>query len=92
MRISRQARRVIGASLGAGAAASALLVGMAPYFDCAERLGVDPVALFDGAAKDLGPKAHDLAHEFVRRSDIDLLSFGWVLTDTADGPCYRPTA
>ena len=30
MRISRQARRVIGASIGAGAAASALLVGMAP--------------------------------------------------------------
>jgi hypothetical protein len=69
-----------------------VLVGMAPFHDCAKRLGVDPVPLFDAASKDLGAGARDLARRFARESDVDLQSFGWALIETPEGPCYRPVA
>jgi len=68
-----------------------VLVGKTPFYDCAERLGIDPVALFDEASRDLEADAKALARDFARRSDIDLESFGWSLIDTPEGPCYRPT-
>lgn len=67
-----------------------VLVGLAPYFDCAQRLGLDPVELFDAAAKDLDGETRELARTFARRPDITLTSFGWELRKTSDGPCYRP--
>jgi hypothetical protein len=67
-----------------------VLVGLAPYYDCAERLGVDPVLLFDAASRDLGQNARRLARDFARRTDITLRDFGWQLTADPDGPCYRP--
>lgn len=68
-----------------------VLVGMAPFYDCAERLGMDPVTLFDEASRDLEPEAKALARDFARRSDIDLGSFAWELVETPEGLCYRPT-
>lgn len=67
-----------------------VLVGLAVYYDCAERLGVDPVLLFDEASRDLGPHARRLARAFARRTDITLRAFGWQLTADSDGPCYQP--
>jgi hypothetical protein len=67
-----------------------VMVGFAPYFDCAQRIGFDPVALFDDAATDLGSAMKDLAHMFCRRSDVTIEAFGWKVEDRADGPCYRP--
>jgi hypothetical protein len=68
-----------------------VLVDLVPYVDCAQRLGVDPVELFDRAAQDLDDKTRELARTFARRSDITLTSFGWELQDASDGPCYRRT-
>lgn len=30
-----------------------VMVGLAPFFDCAKRLGVDPVDLFERASRDI---------------------------------------
>jgi hypothetical protein len=68
-----------------------VLVGLAPFYACARRLGVDPVELFDTASNDLHERARELVRTFARRSDITLHSFGWMLENTSDGPCYRPT-
>src|SRR4051812_31353300 len=67
-----------------------VLVGFAPFFDCAERLGVDSIALFETAAKDCGPRMRELAATFARRTDVTLEAFAWQLADLPDGPCYRP--
>lgn len=69
-----------------------VLVGFAPFFDCAQRLGVDPIGLFEAASLDCGPLMRDLATTFARRTDVTLAAFGWRLVDDAGGPCYRPTA
>lgn len=67
-----------------------VLVGFAVYFDCARRLGVDPVALFDTAARGRSPALRALAGTFARRGDVTLDAFGWRLESRPDGPCYRP--
>lgn len=67
-----------------------VLVGLAGYVDCARRLGIDPVALFDAASADRSPAMRDLASTFARRSDVTLEAFGWRLEERPDGPCYRP--
>ena len=65
-----------------------VLVILATYYDCAVRLGADPVALFDAAAAGLPRTTADLAATFARRKDITLEAFGWVLHDLPEGPCY----
>jgi hypothetical protein len=67
-----------------------VFVGWAPFFDCAQRLGVDPIALFDTAGKDCSPRMRDLAGTFARRTDVTLKAFVWRLDDLPEGPCYRP--
>jgi hypothetical protein len=67
-----------------------VLVGLAPYYDCAQRLGVDPVPLFDGVASTTGDAMRETMRTFVRRSDVSLEAFGWRLLQAPDGPCYRP--
>lgn len=67
-----------------------VLVGFAPFFDCAQRLGIDPVGLFDAASVDCSPALRDLASTFARRSDVTLEAFGYGLDELPDGPCYRP--
>jgi len=66
-----------------------VLVGFAPFYDCAIRLGIDPIQLFESAARDRGAPLRELATTFARRSDITLAAFGWQLVDRAGGPCYR---
>jgi hypothetical protein len=67
-----------------------VLIGFAPFVDCAQRLGVDPISLFEAAAKDSSPAMRDLAATFARRSDVTLKDFGWKLDELPEGPCYRP--
>jgi len=67
-----------------------VLVGLAPFYDCARRLGIDPVKLFERASKDLNEKTRELTRAFAGRSDITLDAFGWTLESTAEGPCYQP--
>jgi hypothetical protein len=67
-----------------------VLVGLAPYYDCADRLGMDPIALFDSAIDSVGTDMRETVRTFARRSDITLEAFGWRLVQLPDGPCYRP--
>ena len=67
-----------------------VLVGFAVYVDCARRLGVDPVALFDSASRSRTPAMRELAATFARRDDVTLEAFGWRLEEREGGPCYRP--
>ena len=67
-----------------------ILMGWAAYFDCAERLGIDPVDLFDDAARERSPELRSLAAGFCRRSDVTLAAFGWKLVEHEGRPCYRP--
>lgn len=67
-----------------------VLVGFAAYFDCAKRLGVDVVGLFETCAKGRSTPMRELASTFARRTDVTLEAFGWVLVERDGGPCYRP--
>ena len=66
-----------------------VLVILATYYDCAVRLGANPIAVFDAASAGAAPATRDLAATFSRRTDVTLEAFGWVLTELADGPCYE---
>jgi hypothetical protein len=66
-----------------------VLVSLAPYHDCAVRIGMDPILLFDVASTGQPDAIRDLAMTFARRSDITLENFGWVMRDTPAGPCYQ---
>ena len=67
-----------------------VLVGLAPYFDCAQRLAIDPIQLFDTVALSASEDMRALMRRFARRSDVTLQAFGWRLVELPDGPCYRP--
>jgi hypothetical protein len=65
-----------------------LMVAMAPSHDCARRLGLDPVVLFDAAAEE-GPRSlRGVVRDFGRRNDVTPEAFAYVVTDTNDGPRY----
>jgi hypothetical protein len=66
-----------------------LLVSLAPIYDCARRLGVDPVVLFDDAAQGRPAEIADLVREFARRDDITPAAFHFTVDDTPDGLAYR---
>jgi len=65
-----------------------LMVALAPLHDCARRLGLDPVTVFDAAADGAPPEIAELAREFGRRTDITAHSFAFMVEDTDDGPEY----
>lgn len=67
-----------------------VMVGLAVYHDCARRLGVDPVTLFEAAARACSSAMQEVASTFAARSDVTLAAFGWRLVDHAGGPCYQP--
>jgi hypothetical protein len=82
--------------LGAGrsqwsADAHELAVALAPYYDCALRLGLDPTPLFDQAAEAGPPEVRDAVRDFGRRQDVRPGAFGYVLAETPDGPRYDRT-
>jgi hypothetical protein len=65
-----------------------LLVSLAPYHDCARRLGLDPADIFDDVS-DRGPVSlRKVVREFGRRTDVTPGAFGYVVTETPDGPRY----
>ena len=45
-----------------------ILVGFAPFHDCAARIGADPAWVFDLAAGHVGGKTGELARTFGRRN------------------------
>jgi len=67
------------------------MVGLAPFLDCARRLGHDPEVLLGPIAKEGDEWFQQLFEVFVRRSDVTLARFGWLLSLDSDGPRYRCT-
>ena len=67
-----------------------VLVGLAPYVDCARRLGIEPIELFDRASGSVGGAMRETMRTFARRTDVTLEAFGWHLVELPEGPCYRP--
>jgi hypothetical protein len=66
-----------------------VLVTLAPYHDCARRLGLDPAALFREVAVDLPNSVAELAQTFGGRIDVTLAAFGWRLDNSPLGPIYH---
>jgi hypothetical protein len=65
-----------------------LLVALAPYYDCAGRLGLDPATMFDQVAEAGPPELTAAVRDFGRRDDVTLAAFGWTVVETPDGPRY----
>lgn len=66
-----------------------LMVTLAPFHDCAGKLGLDVATTFRAAAA-LGPQSLTaIVIEFGERDDVTLASFAWRLVEDADGPAYR---
>jgi hypothetical protein len=60
-----------------------VLIGFAPFYDAAQRLGFDTVDIFDAAADRAPEDVAVLMRPFGRRTDVALHLFGWVLEDYA---------
>lgn len=63
-------------------------LGLAVYHHCARKLGLNPVDIFDEAARYAGPPLANLLLHFGRRDDVNLRSFGWREVQTAEGVRY----
>jgi hypothetical protein len=68
-----------------------LMVALAPFHDCARRLGLDPSAVF-GRAADEGPRSlRDVVTAFAERGDVTPQAFGYTVVDGPQGASYRFT-
>ena len=66
-----------------------LMLSLAPFHDCARRLGLDVSQVFDDAADAVGGEVGRVARLFGRRSDITPDTFMFALESSSDGPRYR---
>ena len=65
------------------------MISLAPFLDCARRLGLDPIDVLGPIAAN-GPDWYSETFDaFARRTDITLAAFGWSLVETPEGPAYR---
>jgi hypothetical protein len=67
-----------------------LKLGLAPFHDCARRLGLDVRQVFNDAADAVGGEAGQVARDFGGRSDVTADTFGYAVELGPDGPLYRP--
>jgi hypothetical protein len=66
-----------------------LMVQLAPFYDCARRLGVDASDVFRTAAA-AGPRSlRDVVTAFGERDDVTVDAFGYAIIDLPEGPSYR---
>ena len=66
-----------------------LMVVLAPYHDCAQRLGLDPAKEFRDAATDGPPSLWEVVQTFGERHDVTLASFDYSLAQGPEGLSYR---
>jgi hypothetical protein len=66
-----------------------LMLSLAPFYDCARRLGLDVSQVFDDAADAVGGEAGEVARVFGRRSDVTPDAFAYAVESGPDGPRYR---
>ena len=65
-----------------------LMIVLAPYYDCATRLGVDPAKFFDEAANAAPQSLREAVAGFGHRDDITPDAFGFAVVEDSDGPRY----
>jgi hypothetical protein len=68
-----------------------LMVALAPYRDCAVRLGMAVGWAFRAAAWRGPASVRPVVVAFGGREDVTLAAFGWVLEETEFGPSYVPS-
>ena len=68
-----------------------LLVALAPYHDCARRLGLDPAAVFEAAAAAAPESLRETVRRFGRRDDVTPEAFGFRVAGEHDAPRYEWT-
>jgi hypothetical protein len=74
---------------GSGVDTRDVMWSLAPYHDCARRLGLDPAGFFDQVADATTPELRDVVRGFGRRTDTGPEDFGgYALIESADGPAY----
>jgi hypothetical protein len=66
-----------------------LLIALAPFHDCARRLGVDVAEMFARVAQSGPTSLAATVRMFGVRQDITPSSFGYRIEETATGPQYR---
>lgn len=66
-----------------------LMVELAPFNDCAQRLGLDAATVFRDAAVEGPESLRETVETFGARTDVTPSAFEYVVIDTADGPAYR---
>ena len=66
-----------------------LMVELAPYHDCAQRLGLDAAKEFRAAAADGPPRLREVVRTFGERHDVTLASFDYSLAQGPEGLSYR---
>jgi hypothetical protein len=66
-----------------------LLVALAPYHDCATRIGLDPVRLFDEVSREAPPPLAGTVRTFGERTDITPQAFGFTVSASREGPAYE---
>jgi len=65
------------------------MISLAPFVDCARRLGHDPLTALGPIAR-TGPDPFRATFEaFVQRTDVTLAAFGWSIIETPAGPAYH---
>ena len=68
-----------------------LMVVLAPYYDCARRLGLVPSEEFRNAAAEGPSGLREIVQTFGERRDVNLASFHYDLGETPEGLSYRPS-
>jgi len=68
-----------------------LLVAMAPYYDCARRLELDPPAFFGAVADEAPLPLADIVRSFGERLDVTAEAFGFRLVMSPEGAAYEWT-
>jgi len=66
-----------------------LMLSLAPFHDCARRLGLEVSQVFDDAADAVGGEAGEIARVFGRRSDVTSHGFMFTVESSPDGLAYR---
>jgi hypothetical protein len=65
-----------------------LIMDLAPYHDCARRLGLDPHVLFEWVARKVPAEVAVTVRALGKRDVVEPEEFGFALVDDADGPRY----
>lgn len=65
-----------------------LLMDLAPYHDCAKRIGVDPRLLFEWVARKLPAEVAGTVRALGKREEVAPEEFGFAVVDDPDGPRY----